>query len=106
MMVEPWILRAPPGVVAVETESERVTYGELVERARGAAYERGERVPLDAEPTVDFVVALWSCLLAGAAAMPIDPRLGERERAAHLAGARDPAGRDAALVVHTSGTTG
>jgi o-succinylbenzoate---CoA ligase len=106
MMVEPWILRAPPGAVAIDTGSERLTYGELVERARGAPYARGERVPLDAEPTLDFVVGLWSCLTAGAAAMPVDPRLGPRDRAAVLAAAAEPAGHDAALVVHTSGTTG
>src|SRR5690348_5500078 len=106
MMVEPWILRAPPEALAVESASERVTYGELVERAQGAPFVRGRRVPLDAEPTLDFVVALWSCLLAGAAAMPVDPRLGPSDRAAVLAAAGEPAGADAALVVHTSGTTG
>jgi O-succinylbenzoic acid--CoA ligase len=82
MMVEPWILRAPPSVVAVETAVERVTYGELVERARGAVFAPGERVGLALPPGVDFVVAFWAIALAGAVVVPIDPRLGTRERAA------------------------
>jgi o-succinylbenzoate---CoA ligase len=107
MMVEPWILRAPAHVVAVETAAECLTYGELVERARGAPYARGERVPIPAEPTLDFVVELWACLLAGAVAMPIDPRLGERERTAQrLTADGPPSAPDVALIVHTSGTTG
>jgi o-succinylbenzoate---CoA ligase len=53
---------------------------------------------------LDFVVALHGCLLAGAAAMSVDPRLRESERAAQLATAGRPT--EAALVVHTSGTTG
>jgi o-succinylbenzoate---CoA ligase len=107
MMVEPWILRAPAAAVAVETASERLTYGELAERARGASYAPGQRVPLVAVPTLDFVVALWACLLAGAVAMPVDPRLGGRERDAVLAGADGPpSAPGTALIVHTSGTTG
>jgi O-succinylbenzoic acid--CoA ligase len=67
-------------------------------------------------------VALHACLLARAAAMPVDPRLGEAEQAALLAssdlavdgalprgGAAEPVAPhegDTALVVHTSGTTG
>jgi O-succinylbenzoic acid--CoA ligase len=74
-------------------------------------------------PGLDFAVALHACLLAGAAALPVDLRLGERERAAQLAeagavidaplptrgdfaGGHVPDAGDAALVVHTSGTTG
>src|SRR5690242_18867980 len=76
-------------------------------RARGAGFARGERVPLDAEPAIDFVVSLWACLLAGAAAMTIDPRLGERERLAqHLTADGPPSAPDVAMIVHTSGTTG
>src|SRR5919201_2990460 len=107
MMVEPWIARAPADVVAVEAPDGALTYGELLEHARGAPYARGERVPLEAEPTLDFVVELWACLLAGAVAMPIDPRLGERERAAQRAtAAGPPSAAGTALLVHTSGTTG
>jgi O-succinylbenzoic acid--CoA ligase len=107
MMVQAWIARAPAEVVAVEAPDGALTYGELLERARGAPFARGERVPLDAEPSLDFVVDLWACLLAGAVAMPIDPRLGERERAAQRAtAAGPPSAAGTALLVHTSGTTG
>jgi o-succinylbenzoate---CoA ligase len=84
MMVEPWIARAPADVVAVDTPAGALTYGELLERARGAPCARGERVALTAEPTLDFVVGFWACALAGAVAMPVDPRLAPRERAAML----------------------
>jgi o-succinylbenzoate---CoA ligase len=107
--MEPWLVRATarrPDRVAIETPQERLTYAELLTRARAAARDirPGERVPLTQPAGLDFAVALHACLLAGAAAMPVDPRLGEAERAAVLAGAGRPT--DAALVVHTSGTTG
>ncbi len=104
-----WIERAAalrPGRLAVEAEDGSLTYSELLERARGMAggLPRGERVPITVPPGLPFVEMLHGCLLAGAAAMPVDPRLGERERAALVAGATSAP--DVALVVHTSGTTG
>ena len=45
----------------------------------------GARVALALEPGVPFVEALHACLLLGAAAMPVDPRLGPAERAAGAA---------------------
>jgi O-succinylbenzoic acid--CoA ligase len=109
MSREQWLVRAAarrPDRVAVEAGDQRLTYAELLDRARDAArgLEPGRRVPLTEPAGLDFVVALHACLLAGAAAMPVDPRLGEHERAAQLASAGRPTG--AALVVHTSGTTG
>jgi o-succinylbenzoate---CoA ligase len=125
--VESWLERAAaarPDVPAVETADGSLSYGELLARARAGAagLGAGERVAIVLPPGLDFAVALHACLLAGAAAMPLDLRLGERERAAQLAGAdavidAPPAGSgtthsrpaalsDAALVVHTSGTTG
>jgi o-succinylbenzoate---CoA ligase len=140
MMVEPWIMRAPAGVLAVETPSAGVSYGELVRLARAGAGELlaggvgpGDRVALVAEPDVWFVVAFWACVLLGAVVVPVDPRLGARERgwlgagvrvlidsplanaqnkAATAGGApngtpgRAPALDDPLMVVHTSGTTG
>jgi O-succinylbenzoic acid--CoA ligase len=109
MSREQWLVRAAawrPDRVAVEAGDERLTYADLLDRAREAAghLAPGTRVPLTEPAGAEFVVALHACLLAGAAAMPVDPRLGERERAAQLATAGQPTG--AALVVHTSGTTG
>jgi O-succinylbenzoic acid--CoA ligase len=127
VLVESWLERARPDVVAVETADGGLTYAELLARAgAGAAHlgaRRGDRVAVLLPPGLDFAVALHACLLAGAAALPVDLRLGETERAVQLAQAGavidaplpvdgDLAGRhvpdagDAALVVHTSGTTG
>src|SRR4051812_4212878 len=125
MSREQWLVRAAawrPDRVAVEASGERLTYAELLERARDAArgLEPGRRVPLTEPAGLHFVVALHACLLAGAAVMPVDPRLGEVERAAVLANATSPDGDDSAerlggatgvrdevvAVVHTSGTTG
>ena len=132
MHVEPWLPRAAalrPETVAVEAPGASLTYADLLDRAahgasglvrRGAA--RGDRVAILAEPGVDFAVALHACLLAGAVAVPIDPRLPADERARRrstaaleLSGALEdgdplPAvlrdAGDPALEVFTSGTTG
>jgi O-succinylbenzoic acid--CoA ligase len=99
MVVEPWLERARPDRVAVETPDGRLTYAELLAAAREDARNLRGRVEIDATPSLDFVVRLHACLLAGATAVPVDPRLGERERAALGDAAGD-------LIVHTSGTTG
>ncbi|MBA3407236.1 MAG: AMP-binding protein [Solirubrobacterales bacterium] len=120
-----------PERVAVEDREESVTYRELLLRAVRAAgalhmrgVRRGDRVALTLEPGLAFVEALHGCLLLGAPALPIDTRLGTRERAAAM---RDieftvnrplrgdagvfqlpdaPERDDVALVMHTSGTAG
>jgi O-succinylbenzoic acid--CoA ligase len=123
--VQAWLERAAatrPDVLAVETAGGALTYAELLARARAGAsrFAPGDRVAILLPAGLDFAVALHACLLAGAAAMPVDLRLGQRERSAQLASADavvdaplptsggpragDPAA--AALVVHTSGTTG
>ncbi len=132
MPIDPWLERAAalrPKRIALEADGVRLTYAELLERARGGAAAlagggvgRGDRVAITAPAGVDFAVALHACLLLGAAVMPVDPRLSDREREALLAaakatihGALPDGGRppalapdedDIALVVHTSGTTG
>ncbi len=88
----------------------------------------GERVAIALPAGLDFAYALHACLLAGAVAVPVDLRLGERERAAIVDGAavvvdeslRAEGGRGSgrsattgavhdldavAAVIHTSGTT-
>jgi o-succinylbenzoate---CoA ligase len=120
-----------PDRVAVEAPGESVTYRELLLRAVRAAgalhmrgVRRGEPVALLLEPGLPFVEALHGCLLLGAPAVPIDPRLAQRERDAVLREIEvrverpmrgetgvfqlpDPPERESvALVMHTSGTTG
>src|SRR5829696_4569036 len=81
----------------------------------------GSRVALALPPGLEFAVALHACLVDRAAAVPVDPRLGEAEQSALVAsadlvldgppppcGAAEPLAPhddDTALVVHTSGTT-
>jgi len=131
MPIEPWLERAAalrPKRIALEADGVRLTYAELLERARGGAAAlagggvgHGDRVGIAVPPGVDFAVALHACLLLGTAAMPVDPRLADGERKALLASAKAtvhgelpadgrppafaPAEDDVALVVHTSGTT-
>ena len=114
MSPEQWLVRAAarrPDRVAIETPA-RAAHLRRARGARprgGAAPGAGPARARSTEPAgLDFVVALHACLLAGAAAMPVDPRLGEAERAAVLAAPAGPTptGPAGALVVHTSGTTG
>jgi o-succinylbenzoate---CoA ligase len=117
--------------VAVEAPDESVSYRELLlraVRAAGALHVRGVKpgrpVALALEPGLPFVEALHGCLLLGAPAVPVDPRLADREREAILRDVEETVSRPLrgdrgvfqlpespehdqfALVVHTSGTTG
>jgi o-succinylbenzoate---CoA ligase len=132
--LEPWLPRAAalrPEHPALMAAEETVTYAELCGRSLAAAgwleangIEGGKRVALALPPGPEFAVALHATLLNGAAAIPIDPRLGPEERAKRLStaslvveepiatdGARGegaPKGREpatVATVIHTSGTT-
>ncbi len=103
--MEPWLERAAamrPDRVAIEAPDGRLTYAELLARARDAAPDLGGVVAIDLPPGLEFAVRLHACLLAGAAAMPVDQRLSERERAALTTRAAP----GSAVIVHTSGTTG
>jgi o-succinylbenzoate---CoA ligase len=134
MIVEAWLARAAaaaPATIAVQTPAGECSYAQLYDRARAGAMQlaargarRGERVAIALPAGLDFAYALHACLLLGAVAVPVDLRLGERERAGFVDGAvvvdeplRDacdgldgPAGEihdlDAvAAIIHTSGTT-
>jgi O-succinylbenzoic acid--CoA ligase len=94
-----WLERAEPHRLAVEAPEGSLTYRELLAAARSARPDGRLAMP----PGLEFAVALHAHLLQGVTAVPVDPRLRERERAALAR----PAGEgEGALVVHTSGTTG
>jgi o-succinylbenzoate---CoA ligase len=99
MVIEPWLEQAPPDRTAIEAPDGHLTYAQLHAAATDAARGLQDRVEIDAQPGLDFVVRLHACLLAGARAVPVDPRLSPAERAQLGDAAGD-------LVVHTSGTTG
>src|SRR5215211_5293695 len=105
-----------------------MTYAQLAREAARAArrlagrgVRRGDRVGIELPPGEAFCVALHSCLLLGAVAVPIDVRLGAEERLEVARGAATvvdapldgdeadvdlPSEHDlvaVAIVVHTSG---
>ncbi len=120
-----------PDRIAIEGRERWLTYAELHDAARAgaAALAGARRVAIALPPDEEFVIALHACLLAGAAAVPIDLRLSADEQALRMAGAEvvidaplpslsDLAGRPGrpkkggehgaeveAAVMHTSGTT-
>ena len=119
-----------PERLALESPSRSVTYAELAELAadgvRGlhaSGVRAGDRVALEIEDRIEFVVALHACLLRGAPAVPIDLRLSEAERELRVAGAAltlterplcgvgslrrtaGPPDNAIATVMYTSGTT-
>ena len=131
MPSEAWLTRAAaahPGRKAVGT----LKYAELLREAQSAARriaalgaQAGDEVALVLPPGEEFAVALHGCLLLGAVAVPVDPARppaevqqltrgcrvvvdgpleGHEDPAARLPGSRSY--REAAVVMHTSGTTG
>ena len=112
-----------PDRIAIETPERSLTYGELSKAtlARVGAIQGAKRVGIALPPGADFVIALHTCLLAGAAAVPIDLRLNQAERdqrtagadmvvgeplaPAPMKGADAPAGEPVVAIMHTSGTT-
>lgn len=135
MDYEPWLPRAAaqrPEHPALITAQGTTTYGELLRQACAAAatlHARGvgpgDRVALSLPPGAPFLAAFHATVMLGAAVVPIDLRLGERERAERTAGCAvvvdGPLTGDAtaaeapllarcdpdaiATVIHTSGTT-
>jgi O-succinylbenzoic acid--CoA ligase len=99
-----------PDRAAVEGPDRGVSYAELLDAAVGSCramqargVRPGDRVPLALPDPIEFVEALHGCMLAGAAAVPIDLRLAPEEQAAR---AREGAvALGTAAVMHTSGTT-
>src|SRR3712207_2743094 len=102
-----WLIRHArlhPERIALECDGDVLTYGDLHERAEEAAehlrakgVQAGDRVTIGRPPGVDFVVAFHACLLVGAAAVPLDPRLTDEERASRVRTARDVASDDVVM---------
>ncbi|HYV16624.1 MAG TPA: AMP-binding protein [Conexibacter sp.] len=129
--MESWLPRAAalrPDRAALVTPTETLSYAELLRQAgamaatlRQAGIESGDRIAIALPPGVPFLVALHATFLLGAAAVPIDLRLGESERAERTSSAKlvieeaikgegsiEPGDIDpnaVATVIHTSGTT-
>ena len=122
-----------PERIALEGPERSLTYDQLLRAAAGAAAalhelgaDRGRRrAALELPAGEDYVIALYGCLIAQVAAVPVDLRLSGAERAARRAQAdvsiTDPLtgpdsgassypatlddDRRALAVMHTSGTT-
>ena len=112
----PW-LAAPGDRLALRVGDRAVTQRELaaacaehVATLRAQGLSPGDRVCVWTRPELETVVALVANAAAGYVSVPLDPRLGDHERAHVLAESTAPApaprtGRPA-LVLYTSGTTG
>lgn len=134
MLVESWLQRAArtrPDLVALRADDGALTYGELHEAATlvaqrlGALGVRpGDRVAIALRARRAFVETLHGCLLLGAVAVPVDPRLKPPQRRAQAASCTTVVSKPldgladggapltgthdlhaTAIVVHTSGTT-
>ena len=131
-----WLHKAAamhPDRIAVEGPERALTYAELSREAIEAAAalralgadQDGRTAALELPPGEEYVIALHGCILAGVAAVPVDLRLSEDERASRRARAgvvvSEPLARGGAhgmpsiagpddgaqplAVMHTSGTT-
>ncbi len=103
-----------PDRAALESGARRLSYAHLLEQATSEASELTAGIPvaLEAADPLEFAVSLHACLLAGAPAIPIDPRLSESERAARAGAVVHPVRypdqidhSSTATVMFTSGTT-
>lgn len=90
-----------------DSETGRLSYGELVERVRAMAWGlqsrglAGKPVAIALPPGLDYLCLLWACLFAGAIAVPM-PEQGRRSRRWEAVLARlDPA----AIIARANGLT-
>jgi O-succinylbenzoic acid--CoA ligase len=130
--MDPWLhaaVRKQPERIALEAPGRRLTYVELARSATDAAaglqalgVRAGERVALEIDERLEFLIAFHACLLLGAPAVPVDLRLSTAERETRRRGAAfvlrelpgAPGGEPpiiapdrgtTATVMNTSGTT-
>jgi O-succinylbenzoic acid--CoA ligase len=103
--------RAAGDTVALEYDGTRYTFAELAARAHeGKAMLRGSQrvVPLLASNTLQAVLALYALLDARMPVLLLHPKATAAEHAAEIAAAERAAPSlpaDAAVILHTSGTT-
>ncbi len=109
-------LARDPSRTAVRVGEAALSFGELGRAARAhagrladAGIRRGDRIALWATPELPTVVALVGNALLGAATVPLNPAIGERELAHVLSDAAPRlvlAAQPAAFAVRTPGATG
>ena len=132
-MLRATVDRAPANEAVVELGGNRVNYRELWDRAarvagglRSLGVERGDRVAIRLGNGLEWCVAFWGAVLAGAIVVPVNTRFSEPEveyvindsgsRFIFLPGQPLPSGGsfavedvrqpDVAAIFYTSGTTG
>jgi acyl-CoA synthetase (AMP-forming)/AMP-acid ligase II len=129
-MLRATVERSPDGLAVAEIGGDRVTYGELWDRAarvsgglRGRDVLRGDRVAIRLPNGLDWVLAFWGSQLAGAVAVPVNTRFKDSEAqyviedsGASFVFGELPSGEptavedlgpdDLAAIFYTSGTTG
>jgi len=129
-MLRATVERVGDGLAVSEIGGERVTYGELWDRAarvagglRSEGVERGDRVAIRLPNGLDWVLAFWGAQLAGAVVVPVNTRFKDSEAqyviddsgASYVFGALpdgepividDLGPDDLAAIFYTSGTTG
>ncbi len=132
-MLRATVDRCPANEAIVEIGGERINYRELWDRATRAAgglkhlgIARGDRVAIRLGNCLDWCIAFWGALMAGAIVVPVNTRFAEPEvdyvindsgsRFVFLPGQPLPSGRpvcvedleqgDLAAIFYTSGTTG
>jgi O-succinylbenzoic acid--CoA ligase len=91
MKVDPWLVRSAansPASIALEAPAARRSYAALLRHSllvarclheRGAG--QGDRIAIALPAGLDFAYVLHACLLLGAVAVPLDPRMSVAERA-------------------------
>jgi acyl-CoA synthetase (AMP-forming)/AMP-acid ligase II len=132
-MLQATVDQRPSNVAIVEIGGERINYRALWDRAssvagglRDAGIERGDRVAIRLGNGLEWCVAFWGALMAGAIVVPVNTRFSEPEveyvitdsgsRFVFLPGQPLPDGKpfvvenleqpDVAAIFYTSGTTG
>jgi acyl-CoA synthetase (AMP-forming)/AMP-acid ligase II len=132
-MLRATVDKAPGNEAIVELGGERINYRELWDRSarvagglKNAGVQRGDRVAIRLGNSLDWCVAFWGTLMAGAVVVPVNTRFTEPEieyvvndsgsRFVFLPGQPLPSGHpfaveelaqsDVAGIFYTSGTTG